>query len=166
MEKEEKGEENDEWQTTGSEYLGQRVKRIFTVKGKTTHTCGVIDGWLPKEINDGLALWHVKHDDGDDEDLELHEVTRGGGGVRKAVPTPTPAPAPPRHNSRLPLARSRTRLPAPACPHPPPSAAPYFPRLRACPCPKTPPPRLTPTAAGPGGRVGSGLERERREDRA
>ena len=74
LEKEDKGEEDVEWETTGSEYLGQRVKRVFTVKGKLMHTCGVIDGWLPAAINDGLALWHVKHDDGDEEDLELEEV--------------------------------------------------------------------------------------------
>jgi len=32
-------------------------------------------GWLSAEENEGLALWHVRHEeDGDEEDLEAHEV--------------------------------------------------------------------------------------------
>lgn len=34
---------------------------------------GTIVGWLPPEGED-IALWHVVHDDGDEEDLEETEV--------------------------------------------------------------------------------------------
>lgn len=34
---------------------------------------GSIVGWLPQSGED-VALWHIVHSDGDEEDLELHEV--------------------------------------------------------------------------------------------
>ena len=34
---------------------------------------GVIVGWLSAS-GDDCALWHIEHNDGDNEDLELHEV--------------------------------------------------------------------------------------------
>ena len=35
---------------------------------------GVVTGWLSAEHNEGLALWHVEHGDGDEEDLEEDEL--------------------------------------------------------------------------------------------
>jgi hypothetical protein len=34
---------------------------------------GLVLSWLPAEGGD-VALWHVRHEDGDEEDLEEHEV--------------------------------------------------------------------------------------------
>jgi hypothetical protein len=68
--------DDTEWHTSGSELLGRRVKRSFAKdRRKETFMCGTVVGWLPADANDGLALWHVRHDDGDEEDLEEHEVT-------------------------------------------------------------------------------------------
>lgn len=35
---------------------------------------GTVVGWLPPE-GDDEALWHVVHDDGDEEDLDLKDVS-------------------------------------------------------------------------------------------
>eukprot|EP01041_Mallomonas_annulata_P007017 gene7017-14279_t len=63
----------DGWRftTASSEFLFQRVRRFFDDHGRSD---GVIVAYMPAEANDGLSLWHVVHDDGDEEDLELHEV--------------------------------------------------------------------------------------------
>ena len=57
--------------TTGSEYIGRQVKRTF---GKRK-VIGTITGWLPPD-GDDIALWHVEHLDGDEEDLEEFEVEK------------------------------------------------------------------------------------------
>lgn len=36
---------------------------------------GTIVGWVPED-GDDMALWHVRHLDGDEEDLEEHEVLK------------------------------------------------------------------------------------------
>jgi len=69
----EEEEEETEWKFD-HEFIGCRVKRQYTVKNKILKNCGVIKGWLPAEENEGLALWHVKHDDYDSEDLEEDEA--------------------------------------------------------------------------------------------
>eukprot|EP01034_Spumella_vulgaris_P023030 gene23030-29219_t len=56
----------------GSEYIGRKVNRTFTV-GKKRSVIGTIVGWLPQSGED-IELYHVVHADGDEEDLELHEV--------------------------------------------------------------------------------------------
>ncbi|CAN0176731.1 unnamed protein product, partial [Ectocarpus fasciculatus] len=50
------------WREEGSGYLGRRVKRVFgrRVAGAT------VTKWISKESNQGLALWHLRHDDGDE----------------------------------------------------------------------------------------------------
>lgn len=50
------------WQEEGSDYLGKRVKRVF---GRRVAGATVVK-WIPKESNQGLALWHLRHDDGDE----------------------------------------------------------------------------------------------------
>jgi hypothetical protein len=55
--------------TTGSEYVGRKVRRQF---GKRK-VVGTITGWVAAE-GDDPALWHIEHIDGDEEDLEEHEV--------------------------------------------------------------------------------------------
>ena len=90
------------WRTEGDESLGKRVKRSYKTSSESgevvTTACGTITRWLPgpnygkaaytivdcaptSPIDSKLpqddvevALWHVIHDDGDEEDLEKHEV--------------------------------------------------------------------------------------------
>ena len=73
--------EDVDWRVEGSEYVGRKVKLVYDHGRKTGVTIGVVVGWVPAEENrdseeeEGLALWHVRHEDGDEEDLEEHEVT-------------------------------------------------------------------------------------------
>ena len=65
------------WQTSGA-YVGKRVVRNFP-NSDTPRVQGRVVAWLPPEINaEGgeveQALWHVVHDDDDEEDLDHAEV--------------------------------------------------------------------------------------------
>ena len=53
------------------ELVGQRTRRFFPRQG---HSDGSIVGYLPARLNEGLALLHCVHDDGDTEDLEEREA--------------------------------------------------------------------------------------------
>ena len=65
-------EEEEGWLDEGSEHLGKRIARPFS--GGLT-TIGQIVRWLPAgDAADEPALFHVRHDDGDEEDLEEYEV--------------------------------------------------------------------------------------------
>ena len=60
------------WRDEGHEYLGRRVARPF--EGGLT-VVGRITRWLPAgDGEDEPPLFHVDHDDGDEEDLEEYEV--------------------------------------------------------------------------------------------
>jgi hypothetical protein len=59
------------WQTEGDPWIGRTVRRVFGVVGGCSD--GVLTAWLPADKDDG-ALWHLVMDDGDEEDLEEHEV--------------------------------------------------------------------------------------------
>ena len=39
---------------------------------------GTVVKYLPGVKNDGIELWKVRHDDGDEEDVELHELIQYG----------------------------------------------------------------------------------------
>ena len=67
------------WLDGGHKWIGQRLTRKFP----TGLSSATVTKWLPAAGRDA-ALWHVKHDDGDEEDLEEHEV-------EAALVTPTPA---------------------------------------------------------------------------
>ena len=55
------------------EYVGQRVARKFN----DAYYCGLIVSFKAAENETEKDLWHVRHDDGDEEDLERHEVESG-----------------------------------------------------------------------------------------
>jgi hypothetical protein len=59
-----------QWMKTGHAFIGRRVRRHFNGHGTTD---GIITMYMPKGGSDP-ALWHVVHEDGDEEDLELKEV--------------------------------------------------------------------------------------------
>mmetsp|Transcript_26891 Transcript_26891/g.65297 ORF Transcript_26891/g.65297 Transcript_26891/m.65297 type:complete len:1172 (+) Transcript_26891:268-3783(+) len=59
----------DEFLKDGHPWIGLRVTRIFNRKTSD----GTIASWLPPN-GDDKALWHVKHDDGDSEDLDESEA--------------------------------------------------------------------------------------------
>lgn len=58
-----------EYVTEGHEWIGRQVTRTFGRR----KVVGTIIGWAPP-ANDDPALWRVMHTDGDEEDLEEHEV--------------------------------------------------------------------------------------------
>lgn len=58
-----------EYVTEGHEWIGRQVTRTFGRR----KVVGTIIGWAPPS-NDDPALWRVMHTDGDEEDLEEHEV--------------------------------------------------------------------------------------------
>jgi hypothetical protein len=47
----------------GPEYVGKKVRRFFKGFGKSD---GRIVGFLPARLNDGVSLWHMEHEDGDE----------------------------------------------------------------------------------------------------
>lgn len=65
---------SEEWRTSGSAWLQRRLLREFPGSPHPTVVGAVVTGWISGEENGGLALWHVEHDDGDEEDLEEYEV--------------------------------------------------------------------------------------------
>ena len=63
-----------EWQVGGNQYIGAQVRKQF---GKRTVGARVVGYLRPGNGADELALWHVVHDDGDEEDLDLQELQDG-----------------------------------------------------------------------------------------
>ena len=68
-------EQEEGWLDSGHFYIGQRVARRFGPK----ILCGTISRWLPDSVDESTGetdppLFHVTHDDGDEEDLEAEEV--------------------------------------------------------------------------------------------
>ena len=59
-------EAEEEWLTTGSEWLGKRVARTFGGQ----QFVGRVVSWVPANDDGDPPLWKIKHDDGDEEDLE------------------------------------------------------------------------------------------------
>ena len=51
--------------------MGQRTRRFFP---RQVYSDGTIVGYLPAKLNEGLALFHCVHDDGDTEDLDEREA--------------------------------------------------------------------------------------------
>jgi hypothetical protein len=84
-------QEEGEWLTTGSIYLGKRVRRPVPTQstGKTVWLDATVKGWLPADKSDfylgdvensePAALWRAAFDDvrAGEEDLEEHEVLEG-----------------------------------------------------------------------------------------
>jgi hypothetical protein len=58
-----------EYVSEGHEWIGRKVARTFGRK----KVIGTVVGWAPP-TNEDAALWRVMHTDGDEEDLEEHEV--------------------------------------------------------------------------------------------
>ena len=95
--------ETDEWHTTGSEFLGKRVRRgVPTSNGEgddrreeVVWLDASIKGWLPADVSDfyedpdtklkPAALWRCVYDDvrAGEEDLEEHEVLEGIAAFKK-----------------------------------------------------------------------------------
>lgn len=54
-------------------FLGQPVRRFFPRYG---YSDGHVDGLLPASRNDGIALYRIVHDDGDEEDVDTPDLLR------------------------------------------------------------------------------------------
>ena len=55
-------------------FSGKIVRRFFAGHGKSD---GEIIAYLPAENNEGLALWRMEHEDGDEEDLDETDLNTG-----------------------------------------------------------------------------------------
>ena len=58
------------WRTTGHEWIGASVRRVFDGEG----TNAKVVKWIGADRQEDVALWHIRHDDGDEEDLEEREM--------------------------------------------------------------------------------------------
>ena len=52
----------EEWHETGHKWLGKRVRRFF----EKSYSDGRLTKWMP-ESGEDAAIWHMVHDDGDEE---------------------------------------------------------------------------------------------------
>ena len=68
---EEEGGESETWLEGRHKWVGRRVRRFYD----GVIADGVIDRWLPRRGAD-LALWHMAHDDGDEEGLDADDARR------------------------------------------------------------------------------------------
>ena len=61
------------FKTTGHHWLGERIARHFD--GFSVPSAGRVVSWVPANPSEGdQALWHVRHNDGDEEDLDEAEM--------------------------------------------------------------------------------------------
>jgi hypothetical protein len=65
-------EEMEDFQR-GVAMIGRRGRRFFDNHGKSD---GSIVAFMRSGLNDGIALWHLEHDDGDCEDLDIKDLER------------------------------------------------------------------------------------------
>ena len=56
---------------SGSAAIGRRVRRFFALHGACD---GAVVGWAPESDEGDEALWRVRLDDGDEEDLDGDEL--------------------------------------------------------------------------------------------
>ena len=61
------------WQDTGHKWIGKKLVRTFVRGKKMFKSTARVTKWAPADGEDP-ALWHIVHDDGDEEDLEDYEV--------------------------------------------------------------------------------------------
>eukprot|EP00936_MAST-01D_sp_MAST-1D-sp1_P000453 g453.t1 len=67
-------DEDVQWHYSGHRWLGLYVQRAFPARGGgIVSSTARVTKWVPAE-GDDPALWHLEHEDGDEEDLEEHEV--------------------------------------------------------------------------------------------
>ena len=68
-------EQEDEipWVTTGHKWVGKSLTRTFVRGRKPVKSVARVTKWVPADDEDP-ALWHLVHEDGDEEDLEEFEV--------------------------------------------------------------------------------------------
>ena len=62
-------------QKTGHDWIGEKVCRKFEGPDGVSVCTGVCVAWVPADHDAGdQALWHIKHNDGDEEDLDEDEM--------------------------------------------------------------------------------------------
>eukprot|EP00941_MAST-03F_sp_MAST-3F-sp1_P000884 g884.t1 len=74
--------QNDSWLKSGHEWIGQRLLRWFPpTKGTEPDDDALVNAvcisWIPEGSEPGeIALWKIRHDDGDIEDLDENEMVQ------------------------------------------------------------------------------------------
>ena len=66
-----------------NEYMRIRVRRFFRSYGFSDAT---VVGFMPAKSNDGIALWHLVHDDADEEDVELLQLLHACFNIHGSTP--------------------------------------------------------------------------------
>ena len=62
-------------QKTGHDWIGEKVCRKFEGPDGPSVCTGVCVAWVPADDDAGdQALWHIRHNDGDEEDLDKDEM--------------------------------------------------------------------------------------------
>lgn len=54
-------------------FIGRKLRRFFKGHGKSD---GIIVGYLPSNMNEGMELWRMEHQDGDEEDLDKQDIVK------------------------------------------------------------------------------------------
>jgi hypothetical protein len=54
-------------------FIGRKLRRFFKGHGKSD---GIIVGYLPSAMNEGMELWRMEHQDGDEEDLDKQDIVK------------------------------------------------------------------------------------------
>ena len=73
------GDNTDDYTSEGLRFCERSVLRKF---GRGIESYGTVVSWLPAHLNEGEPYYRVRHDDGDEEDLdeaELAEAPQSGG---------------------------------------------------------------------------------------
>ena len=52
---------SDSYLALGCEFLHQRVRRFFTVKGGSKTVDGIVKSWLPASAEETMELWKIEH---------------------------------------------------------------------------------------------------------
>lgn len=55
------------------QFIGRKLRRFFRGHGKSD---GIIVGYLPANKNEGMELWRMEHQDGDEEDLDKDDIVK------------------------------------------------------------------------------------------
>ena len=65
------GDNTDDYTSEGCDFVNRSVLRKF---GRGIESYGTVVSWLPAHLNEGEPYYRVRHDDGDEEDLDEAEL--------------------------------------------------------------------------------------------
>jgi hypothetical protein len=81
------GDNTDDYTSEGCDFVNRSVLRKF---GRGIESYGTVVSWLPAHLNEGEPYYRVRHDDGDEEDLDEAELAEA---LKAAEEQPRPVTA-------------------------------------------------------------------------